>query len=59
MKSLRAECYASYRPIVFHAAAKRARDFPSRRVRKKPSQADVDEFKAKYSELRRLATAQE
>ena len=35
------------------------RDFPSRRVRKKPPQADVDEFKAKCSELRRLATAQE
>ena len=35
------------------------RDFPSRRVRKKPPQADVDEFKAKCRELRRLATAQE
>ena len=35
------------------------RDFPSRRVRKKPPQADVDEFKAKCSELRQLATAQE
>ena len=35
------------------------RDFPSRRVRKKPPQADIDEFKAKCSELRRFATAQE
>ena len=35
------------------------RDFPSRRVRKKPPQGDIDEFKAKCSELRRLATTQE
>ena len=35
------------------------RDFLSRRVRKKPPNADVDEFKAKCRELRRLATAQE
>ena len=35
------------------------RDFPSRRVRKMPPQADIDEFKAKCSELRRFATAQE
>ena len=35
------------------------RDFPSRRVRKKPPQADIDEFKAKCRELRRFATAQE
>ena len=34
------------------------RDFPSRRVRKKPPRGDIDEFKAKCSELRRLATAQ-
>ena len=33
------------------------RDFPGRRVRKKPPQADIDEFKAKCSELRRFATA--
>ena len=31
------------------------RDFPGRRVGPKPPQADVDEFKAKCSELRRLA----
>jgi len=35
------------------------RDFPSRRVRKKPPQGDIDEFKAKCGELRRLATTQE
>ena len=35
------------------------RDFPSRRVRKKPPQADIDEFKAKCRELRRFATTQE
>ena len=35
------------------------RDFPSRRVRKKPPQADIEEFKAKCSELRRVATTQE
>ena len=35
------------------------RDFPSRRVRKRPSQCDIDEFKAKCIELRRLATIQE
>ena len=35
------------------------RDFPSRRVRKKPPQGDIDEFKAKCSELRRLAAIQE
>ena len=34
------------------------RDFPSRRVRKKPPRGDIDEIKAKCSELRRLATAQ-
>ena len=35
------------------------RDFPSRRVRKKPPQADIEEFKAKCRELRRFATTQE
>ena len=35
------------------------RDFPSRRVRKKPPQADIDEFKAKCRELQRFATTQE
>ena len=35
------------------------RDFPSRRVRKKPPQADIDEFKAKCRKLQRFATAQE
>ena len=43
-----------------HAAAEHADcDFSSRRVRKKPPQADIDEFKAKCSELRRFATAPE
>ena len=37
----------------------RIRDFPSRRVRKRPPQDDVVEFKAKCTELRRLATIQE
>ena len=35
------------------------RDFPSRQVRKKPPQADIDEFKAKCRELRRFPTTQE
>ena len=35
------------------------RDFPRRRVRKKPPQADIDEFKAKCRELQRFATTQE
>jgi len=35
------------------------RDYPSRGVRKKPPQADLEEFKAKCRELRRIATAQE
>ena len=34
-------------------------DFPSRHVLKKPPRSDIDEFKAKCSELRRLAAAQE
>ena len=41
------------------AATLQNRDFPSRRVRKKPPRGDIDEFKAKCSELRRLATTQE
>jgi len=35
------------------------REFPSRRVRKRPPLGDVNEFKAKCAELRRLATIQE
>ena len=35
------------------------REFPSRRVRKKPPQADIDELKAKCRELQPLATTQE
>ena len=37
----------------------RTRDFPSRRVRKRPPQEDVAEFQRKCTELRRLATIQE
>ena len=36
-----------------------SRDFPSRRVRKRPPQEDVAEFQRKCTELRRLATIQE
>ena len=56
MKSLRAECCTSSRPIMFQ---KPRCSKTCRRVCKKPPQADVDNFKAKCSELRRLVTAQE
>ena len=63
MKSLRAECFSSYPPHYIPEATLQQnvqdRDFPSRRVRKKPPQADIDEFKAKCRELPRFATAQE
>ena len=62
MTSLWAECSTSYRPLCSGATLQQNvqdRDFPSRRVRKKPPQADIEEFKAKCRELRRFATTQE
>ena len=50
---------AHYLPTATLQQHVQNRDFPSRRVRKKPPRSDIDEFKAKCSELRRLATAQE
>ena len=50
---------AHYAPAATLQQHVQNRDFPSRRVRKKPPRSDIDEFKAKCSELRRLATAQE
>ena len=50
---------AHYAPAATLQQHVQNRDFPSRRVRKKPPQRDIDEFKAKCSELRRLATTQE
>jgi len=37
----------------------RIRDFPDRRVRKRPPRADVDEFRVKCAELKHSAAAQE
>ena len=58
MTSLRVESsisspahYVPEAPLRQHV---QTRDFPSRRVRKRPPQADVAEFKAKCIELRRL-----
>ena len=50
---------AHYAPEATLRQHVQTRDFPSRRVRKRPPQGDVDEFKAKCIELRRLATIQE
>ena len=50
---------AHYLPEATLRQHVQTRDFPSRRVRKRPPQADVVEFKAKCIELRRLATIQE
>ena len=50
---------AHYLPEATLRQHVQTRDFPSRRVRKRPPQADVAEFKAKCIELRRLATIQE
>ena len=50
---------AHYLPEATLRQHVRIRDFPSRRVRKRPPQDDVVEFKAKCTELRRLATIQE
>ena len=49
---------AHYAPAATLQQHVQNRDFPSRRVRKKPPRGDIDEFKAKCSdsELRRLAT---
>ena len=50
---------AHYAPAATLQQHVQNRDFPSRRVRKKPPRNDIEEFKAKCSELRRLAAAQE
>ena len=50
---------AHYLPEATLRQHVQTREFPSRRVRKRPPQADVAEFKAKCIELRRLATIQE
>ena len=50
---------AHYAPEATLRQHVQTRDFPSRRVRKRPPQGDVAEFKAKCTELRRLATIQE
>jgi hypothetical protein len=50
---------AHYLPAATLRQHVQTRDFPSRRVRKRPPQADVSEFKDQCIELRRLATTQE
>ena len=50
---------AHYAPEATLRQHVQTREFPSRRVRKRPPQNDVTEFKAKCAELRRLATIQE
>ena len=50
---------AHYLPEATLRQYVRTRDFPSRRVRKRPPQEDVAEFQRKCTELRRLATIQE